>query len=319
MNSRNHINMKCNSALLLSGVIAASAFSAETPLTTLPPPTAADVPYGTHARQKLDFYKAKSGKPTPVLFVIHGGGWTCGDKGSEVGLINPLAYLNVGISIVSINYRYVWQAQQAGVKPPVKAPLEDAARALQLVRSKAKEWNLDKARICVMGGSAGGCSSLWLTFHDDMADSKSADPVARESTRPLCAAVLDAQTSLDPKQMKEWTPNSRYGGHAFGFERDTNFDEFLAHREELLPWIMEYSPYELVTKGDPPVYLIYTAPPRLGRDAQDPTHTANFGVKFQERCQERGVECELVYPGAPNVKHVSLEQYILAMLGESKK
>ena len=34
-----------------------------------------------------------------------------------------------------------------GVTPPVKAPLHDAARALQFVRSQAREWNLDKARI----------------------------------------------------------------------------------------------------------------------------------------------------------------------------
>jgi hypothetical protein len=45
---------------------------------------------------------------------------------------------------------------------------------------------------------------------------QSADPVAHESTRLFCAAVTGAQTTLDPQQMKEWTPNSRYGGRAFG-------------------------------------------------------------------------------------------------------
>ena len=99
-----------------------------------------------------------------------------------------------------------------------------------------------------------------------MANPKSKDPIARESTRLWCAAVNRAQTSLDPQQLKEWTPNSRYGGHAFGFmdpndlkSRDKRFAEFLAHREELLPWIKEYSPIEHVTADDPPVYLIYNA------------------------------------------------------------
>jgi len=69
-------------------------------------------------------------------------------------------------------------------------PLGDAARALQFVRSKAAEWNIDKTRIGATGGSAGACSSLWLAFHDDLADPKSSDPVARESTRLLCAAVI---------------------------------------------------------------------------------------------------------------------------------
>ena len=54
--------------------------------------------------------------------------------------------------------------------------------------------------------------------------------------------------------MKEWTPNSSYGGHAFGFKGDpakkiSQFDEFLAKRDTILPWIAEYSPYALVTAG----------------------------------------------------------------------
>ena len=39
------------------------------------PPTAANVAYGPLERQVLDFWQAKSDKPTPVVFCIHGGGW----------------------------------------------------------------------------------------------------------------------------------------------------------------------------------------------------------------------------------------------------
>ena len=53
----------------------------------------------------------------------------------------------------------------------------------------------------------------------------------------------------------------------------------------ILPWIAEYSPYALVTSDDPPIYMIYRAPPALGQDQKDPTHTANFGVKLQEKCK----------------------------------
>ena len=81
--------------------------------------------------------------------------------------------------------------------------------------------------------------------------------------------------------------------------RDTQFAAFLAARESVLPWIKEYSPYEHVTADDPPIYLIYSAPPALGQEQKDPTHTANYGVKLQERLRSVGVECELVYPGAP--------------------
>ena len=287
-------------------------------------PTQANVPYGTHERQVLDFYRANSDKPTPVVFHIHGGGWVAGDK---KGVSSLEKYLAAGISVASINYRYSTQAQIAGVKPPVEWPLADAARALQFVRSKAKEWNLDKQRIGATGGSAGACSSLWLAFHADLADAKSADPVARESTRLWCAAVIGAQTSLDPKELAEWTPNSRYGGHAFGFmpdpndnkTRDTQFAAFLAGRESVLPWIKKYSPIEHVTADDPPIWMIYSDTPALGQVQKDPTHTANYGVKLQEKCTLLGVACELVYPGAPDVKHTKTEDYLIATLKAAKR
>ena len=220
-------------------------------------------------------------------------------------------FLKTGVSVVSVEYRFINEATADGEVPPVRGPLHDAARALQFVRSKAAEWNIDKARMGASGGSAGACTSLWLAFHDDLADPKSDDPVARESTRLLCAAVTGAQTTLDPQQMKDWTPNSKYGGHAFGLK---SFADFLAGREKILPWIAEYSPFHLVSKDDPPIFMSYPAPPALGQEQKDPTHTANFGVKLQEKCREVGVECALAYPGAPDVKHASASEYLLEKL-----
>jgi len=283
----------------------------------LPEPTAYDVSYGPHPKQILHFWQAKSDKPTPVLLFIHGGGWMNGDRFS--GLLGMLpTMLDQGISVASVEYRFIPEATEDGESPPVKGPLHDAARALQFVRSKANEWNIDKERIGASGGSAGACSSLWLAFHPDMADPFTDDPIAGESTRLWCAAVNGAQTTLDPKQMKEWTPNSRYGGHAFGFTGDpankiSQFDEFLAKRETILPWIAEYSPYALVTEDDPPIYLNYSRPPALGQNEKDPTHTANFGVKLQERCREQGVSCELAYPGA-EAKYPTTVEYLLDKL-----
>ena len=328
--------MRIQLSLLASlGILTGSAFAADAPATkpadptaakpvppkrvdpVLPTPTAGDVAYGKHPKQVLHFWKAESEKPTPLLFYIHGGGWQGGNRTSVAGLLPVM--LKAGISVVSVEYRFIPEATADGVVPPVKGPLGDAARALQFVRSKAKEWNIDKARIGASGGSAGACSSLWLAFHPDMADPKSSDPIAHESTRLWCAAVSGAQTTLDPKQMKEWTPNSKYGGHAFGFAGDkekklSQFDEFLAKRETILPWIAEYSPYALVSKDDPAIYLLYGTPPALGQDQKDPTHTSNFGVKLQEHCKANGVECELVYPGAPDVKHATEREFLIEKL-----
>lgn len=284
----------------------------------LPNPTHYDVAYGPHPKQLLHFWQAESQEPTPVLFFIHGGGWMNGGRLSGLTGILP-EILDAGISVASVEYRFIPEATADGVVPPVKGPLHDAARALQFVRGKAAEWNIDKQRIGASGGSAGACSSLWLAFHPDMADPGSDDPISRESTRLWCAAVRGAQTTLDPRQMKEWTPNSRYGGHAFGFHGDpennvSQFEEFLAGRDKIAAWISEYSPYALVSADDPPVYLSYASAPALGKPQKDPTHTANFGVKLQERCAAVGVDCELVYPDAENVEHQTTTEYLIWML-----
>ncbi len=70
---------------------------------------------------------------------------------------------------------------------------------------------------------------------------------------------------------------------------------------------------------DPPIWLSYGPPPVLGQDQKDPTHTANFGVKLQEKCKSVGVECELVYQGAPDVKHATAQDYLIATLRAARK
>lgn len=286
----------------------------------LPAATFADVHYGAHPRQVLDFYRAEGTGPRPVVFYLHGGGWMEGDK-ANVGKRDVAGLLSAGISVVSINYRYVSQAKEAGITPPVRWPMEDGARALQFVRSKAVEWNLDKNRIAGSGGSAGAFTVLWFALHHDLANPAATDPVARESTHFYCVALDGVQTTLDPRLMREWTPNSLYGAHSFGLPYSTKpaqqrvyFEEFYQRRDEFLPWIKAYSPIELATQSAPPLYLWYKAPPALGRPDKDPTHTANFGVKLKEKLDPLGVDCTLYYPGAADARYTTLESYLKAVL-----
>ncbi len=273
-----------------------------------PVPTRADVAYGPHPAQVLDFYRAPSVQATPVLFWIHGGGWMGGDKKNPDFVEGALAK---GVSVVSINYRLIPDAMAEKVSPPVKACLDDAARALQFVRSQAAEWNLDKTRIAVGGGSAGGFSSLWLAFHPDLADAASADPIARESTRVSCALCFVPQTSLDPVQMRQWIPNNDYGHHAFALP---SMRAFIDQRDALLPWIEQFSPYALATADDPPVYLFYDSAVAMGQPAKDPPHSANFGAGLVEKLKSVGVEYEFNYPGGPGVKHPDMFAFILEKL-----
>ncbi|MFT5107191.1 MAG: acetyl esterase/lipase [Pseudoalteromonas tetraodonis] len=280
-------------------------------------PAFANVSYGEHERNKLDFWQAKSETPTPVIMIFHGGGWIAGSKANvsrSPRFPNLRAILGQGISVVAIDYRLIGKHTE-GVTPPVKATLHDAARAVQFVRSKARDWNINKERIGAIGNSAGGCSSLWLAYHDDMADPKSEDPVARESTRLWCAAGSGAQTTLDPKQLKKWFTNPGYGGHAFGnYAYGKDFEKFLADREKLLPWIAEYSPWGLVSAGDPPVYLSYGNKPPASGVGSDSIHGVTFGVGLQKRCIELGIECHVVHPGAENVRYQTPIDYLSSTL-----
>jgi hypothetical protein len=161
-----------------------------------------------------------------------------------------------------------------------------------------------------------------LAFHDDLADPKSDDPIARQSTRLTCAAVDGAQTSLDPTELRQWIANSVYGGHAFGFAgqkggRAAEFELLIKNREKVLPWIKEYSPIELVTSDDPPVYLNYPnqkKPPVIGAETEDPTHSAVYGIKLAEKLKSAGVEGVVSYPQQPDATYGSNKAFLLKKL-----
>ncbi len=151
-------------------------------------PTEANVKYGPHERNVLDFWKSESDKPTPVLVSIHGGGFRGGNKSVASSLLQQC--LDEGISVVAITYRF----SQHAIAP---ASFTDSARAIQFVRSKAKEWNLDPERFASTGGSAGAGISLWLGFHDDMADPNNDDPVSgsRRASRACSSATARRRTT----------------------------------------------------------------------------------------------------------------------------
>ncbi|MEN6311689.1 MAG: alpha/beta hydrolase, partial [Acidobacteriota bacterium] len=74
------------------------------------------------------------------------------------------------------------------------AMLQDAARAVRLVRARSAEWGLDPKRVGIMGSSAGGHLASTLLTHFDQGRPSAADPVERQSSRPdlgvLCYPVI---------------------------------------------------------------------------------------------------------------------------------
>ncbi len=254
-----------------------------------PKPTYENVSYGPHQRSVLDLWVAPGEGPRPLLVYIHGGGWVGGDKQRGRHLVRR--FLAKGVSVAAINYRLTG-------KHPLPAPVHDAARAVQFLRWKASAWNIDPRRIAVTGGSAGGCTSLWLALHDDLADPQAKDPVRRQSTRVTAAAVQGAQTAIDPPLVKSWVGPAilrhRMIWMAVG---EPNMDSAWKNYEKHRRLYREFSPYYHLTADDPPLFLSYRGDTSLpSRNAGHGIHHPMLGIKLKEKADKLGVECHLAVP-----------------------
>ncbi|MDB6021782.1 MAG: Alpha/beta hydrolase [Pedosphaera sp.] len=121
-----------------------------------------------------------------AMVVCPGGGY--GGLAPHEGKEYALWLCANGISAFVLKYRL----GSAGYRHPVM--LQDAARALRLVRAHATEWNLDPKRIGIIGSSAGGHLASTLLTHFDAGNPDAADPIDRQSSRPdlgiLCYPVI---------------------------------------------------------------------------------------------------------------------------------
>lgn len=250
-------------------------------------PTHRDVSYGPHERHRLDLWHADKDNITPLVIFIHGGGWAGGDK-ADIPKDLLTSLLSKGISVASINYRYTKIAILPG-------PVHDAARAVQFLRSKAAEWKLDAKHFAAYGISAGGCSTLWLACHDDLADPRSSDPVARESSRLQVAVAMSPQTCLEPDTVVSWVGEQVLKhpmiARAVGAKR---LEDMHKPRTEWNKLLHEFSPITHVSQDDPPMLLSYPrVDPLPATSPGSAIHHSLFGTKLQEKVTAAGGTCIL--------------------------
>ena len=273
---------------------------------SMTPPDMTNVVYGSDKKfNVIDLWKAKSDKPTPLVIFIHGGGFGGGDKDKILTQLPLDEFLKAGVSCASIDYRRL--QSHPGPRQIIYPTLFlDCARAVQFLRYKAKDWNLDLTRFACAGGSAGAGMSLWIGFHKDLADPKSEDPVARESTRLNCVAVFNAQTAYDPRWLKENLPGKAYMvpniWQLVGIDCPPwgspveKFDEmFKTLAPEKAKLMEDCSPINHLTAEAPPVFLHYLGQPLKPRkDVNDDIHQIGFGLRLKEKMDALKVECEIM-------------------------
>jgi acetyl esterase/lipase len=142
-------------------------------------------------RPKITVYRAPADTATGAAVVVcPGGGYgvlAADHEGKQVA-----EWLNsLGVSAFVLQYRL-------GPRYHHPAPLQDAQRALRMVRARAATWGVDPGRIGILGFSAGGhLASSAATLFDD-GDPGAAEPVDRVSSRPdfavLCYPVISMTT-----------------------------------------------------------------------------------------------------------------------------
>lgn len=158
-------------------------------LLTQTPQVKADLEYrkAGDKSMKCDFYSpvTLSDKPAPLVIVIHGGGWTQGDRKDMTAFADGLA--KQGFAAATISYRLApkdkWPAQ-----------IDDCQAAVRFFRAKAADYKINPDRIASLGASAGGHLALLLGFSDTRDKTTLDYPLV--SSRTQCVINIFGPTDL---------------------------------------------------------------------------------------------------------------------------
>jgi acetyl esterase/lipase len=254
-----------------------------------------DVDYlGPVRKEKLDLYLPTGDAPPkgfPAVLIIHGGGWSGGDKGAarEQNIGGTLArsgYVGASINYVLAKKGDSFAKTLADVWP---RNLHDCKTAVRWLRKNASKYRIAPDHIGVIGGSAGGhlTAMLALTAPEDGLDPK--EPWGDVSCRVQAAIPL-------------------YGVHDFSLKAKGGEDPDLLKKGSPVTW---------ATKDDPPFLIFHGT-----KDALVPLVQSE---RLAEALKGAGIEHELVVvEGAPHSFHLQpkekdLRPQVLAFLDKHLK
>jgi len=212
-------------------------------------------------KPKLTIYKAPADKSNGAAVVVFpGGGYrtlASDHEGKQVA-----EWLNgIGVSAFVVQYR-------VGPRYRHPVPLQDAQRAIRLVRALAGEWGIDPRRLGILGFSAGGHLCATAGTHFDAGKADAADPVERQGSRP------DFLVLGYPVMTFSEAPYIHKGSleHLLGPNPDPALVRNLSNETQ-------------VTKDTPPTFLVHT-----NEDTGVPPENS---VVFYEALRRAGVPAEL--------------------------
>lgn len=145
------------------------------------------------SRPMIQAYLPARMKATGASVLIIPGGGYAGLTFDYEGVQQAQFFVDHGIAAFVLKYRL---PSDATMPDKSIGPLQDAQQGLRFIRQHAADWNLDPARVGVVGYSAGGHVAATLATHFDTAYVPNPD---RISLRPDFMILVYPVISMDPK------------------------------------------------------------------------------------------------------------------------
>lgn len=219
-----------------------------------------NISYGDNAGQTFDLYlPANRNSNTKTIILVHGGGWTSGDK-SSMDYLKDLIQIEIpNLAIVNINYRLADDAN-----PPYPMQIEDITTIINYLKTKKSEYTISE-EIGFIGISAGGHLALLWSYSFD-----------QNSNVNMVCSIVGPTNFTDPAYLNNTDPNLQELIDTYGANPTISFLE-------------EVSPYHQVTNSAPATILFY--------GGQDPLVPPSQGTNLRDKLVDLNVPHEFVlYP-----------------------
>ncbi len=220
-----------------------------------------NISYGNDSDQVFDLYLPPSRtSDTKTLILIHGGGWTSGDKADMNAFRQFIIEQIPGYAVVNMNYRLADENNQ-----PYPMQINDITSVIDYLENNQNEYTISN-NIGFVGVSAGAHLSLLWSYAFDPED----------QTDMVCS-VVGPTNFTDPAYLNNTDPVLQDIIDTFGIDPS-------------IPFLEEVSPYHSATSTSPPTILFY--------GGQDPLIPTTQGTAMRDKLDELNVTNEFtLYPG----------------------
>lgn len=221
-----------------------------------------NVSYGLDSDQKFDIYlPANRTLQTEVMILVHGGGWSAGDKNDMNGFRDFIRSEFPNMGVVNINYRLADENNQ-----PYPMQLHDISSVINHLKTNQDYYVIDD-EFAFIGASAGAHLSLLWSYAFDT-----------DSNIDMVCSIVGPTNFTDPAYLNNTSLDLQAMLDLYGVEATTDYLE-------------EVSPFHRVTASAPPTILFY--------GDQDPLVPTTQGTAMRDKLEDLSVTHEFtLYPNA---------------------